>query len=331
MKKVKVLVTGATGFVGSHVADKLITKGYEVNCTIRNGSNLKWLKNKNLTTTIAPLDDRQALINAVKDCHYVYHVAGSTFGRNFDEFIKSNRDGTINLLDTIEENAKDIKRLIFVSSQTVSGPAKSLNNPVNENTPMNPLTSYGKSKKLAEDEIIKRKGIIPYTILRAPAVFGPRDTAIFDYFKIVNKGIGPLIGLKKKYLNLIYSDDLARGLIEAAESENTINKIYFIASKEIYNWDQIIESIQKALNKQKVFKLRVPHFIVLSAAFLSEWLGKFSSKPPVFNYEKGIDFIQDYWICSSKKAEQDFGFSEQFPLDESIRLTVNWYKKMKWL
>jgi len=328
---VKVLVTGATGFIGSHVADKLLAKGYDVRCIARKTSNLRWLDGKNFEIVEASLDNPESLIKAVEGVDYVYHVAGLTFARNYEEFLKGNRDATANLISVVEKHAPNIKRFLFVSSQTVVGPAKSLYEPVDETTPRNPITSYGRSKKEAEDVVLSYKDKIPFTILRAPAVYGPRDTAIYDIFRTVKMGLGTMVGFRDKYISLIHSEDLSRGIIEAAESEKTKDEIYFVSSEEFYTWKQLINIIAEKMNKKFVLKIRLPHFIVLTVAAISEFLGKFSDKPPVFNYEKGIDFIQDYWICSTEKAKRDFGYRQMMSIEDGMQNTIEWYKQNKWL
>ncbi len=327
----KVLVTGATGFIGSHVADKLLAKGYDVRCIARKTSNLRWLDGKNFEIVEASLDNPESLIKAVEGVDYVYHVAGLTFARNYEEFLKGNRDATANLISVVEKHAPNIKRFLFVSSQTVVGPAKSLYEPVDETTPRNPITSYGRSKKEAEDVVLSYKDKIPFTIVRAPAVYGPRDTAIYDIFRTVKMGLGTMVGFRDKYISLIHSEDLSRGIIEAAESEKTKDEIYFVSSEEFYTWKQLINIIAEKMNKKFVLKIRLPHFIVLTVAAISEFLGKFSDKPPVFNYEKGIDFIQDYWICSTEKAKRDFGYRQMMSIEDGMQNTIEWYKQNKWL
>lgn len=329
--KVKALVTGATGFIGSHVADKLLAKGIEVRCIARKTSNLRWLKDKPIEIIEASLTDPQSLLKAVEDVDYIYHIGGLTAAKDYDEFLKGNRDATKYLIEAASIHAPNLKRFLFVSSQTAVGPSPSFDKPIDENTVRNPITSYGKSKKEAEDEVMKFKGKIPFTIVRAPAVYGPRDTAIYDIFKAAKSGVGVLIGFKPKYVSLIHSDDLSRGIIQAAESENSIDQTYFISSEEFYTWNRVMPVIQKALGKSFMLKLKLPHFLILSLAGLSEFFGKFSSKPPVFNYEKGIDFIQNYWTCSTEKAKKDFGYKQEMTLEEGMQDTVNWYKQNGWL
>ncbi|MFH1050480.1 MAG: NAD-dependent epimerase/dehydratase family protein [bacterium] len=325
------LVTGGSGFIGSHVVDLLISKGYDVRCIVRKTSNLQWLKDKPVELFETSLFDIVGLEKAVKDTDYIFHIAGLTFARNYEEFVKGNRDGTRNIIEAAYKNSPNLKRFLFVSSLTVTGPAKSLDEPVTEQTECKPITAYGKSKKLAEDEILKFKEKIPITIVRAPAVYGPRDTAIFSVFKTVNAGLATMVGLKPKYLSLIHSTDLSRGILESAFSEKTIGETYFVSSEEFYTWDLLIPLMSKLMNKKFVLKLKLPHFIVLTAAGLTEFFGHFAKKPPIFNYEKGIDFIQDYWTCSIDKAKKDFAYEQKVSIEEGMKNTIDWYKENKWL
>ncbi len=327
----KALVTGATGFIGSHTADMLLEKGFDVHCTIRKTSNLRWLKDKPFKLHEASFSEIESLKKAAEGADYIFHVAGATFARNFEDFLRSNRDGTKNLLEAAKQTAPDLKRFLFISSQTVAGPSQSLEKPKVETDACFPITSYGKSKKAAEDEVLKYKDIMPVTIVRPPAVIGPRDTAIFPLFKAVKGGLATLIGIKPKYLSLIHSHDVARGAIEAALSDNTKGKIYFLSSEKFYTWDEIMDMIKNSVGRKKVFKLKIPHFIVLSAGGMTEFLGKLSTKPPIFNYEKAQDFIQQYWTCSVEAAKNDFGYRQMMPMEQAIEDTVKWYIDNKWM
>lgn len=327
----KVLITGATGFIGSHLADLLYMKGNEIRCTIRKTSSLKWLTGKPYELIETSLSDVESLKQIVKDVDYVYHVAGLTYGRNYDEFLRSNRDATASLLKAIIDSNADIKRFLFVSSQTAGGPSKSLEEPMTENMEPHPITSYGKSKLEAENEVNKVKDKLPVTIVRAPAVFGPRDTEIYKIFKTAKVGLGTLVGLKPKYLNLAYSGDLVSGFVQAAESEKSIGETYYITNEGHYSWDEMMDIIRDALGKNHLFKLKIPHSIVLATAGVSGFFGKFSKKPPVFNYEKGIDFIQNYWTCSIEKAKHQLGYKPGLSVPEAINYTIKWYKDNNWL
>jgi nucleoside-diphosphate-sugar epimerase len=327
----KVLVTGATGFIGSFVAEKLLEKGYNVRCLIRKTSNLRWLENKNYELVEGSLSDIDSLENATKDVDYIYHIAGNTSAKNLNEYIEGNCNGTTNLIEAAMKNAPNIKRFLYVSSQTACGPALSKNEPTDEHSHLNPITDYGRSKKLAEESVKSYIGKIPWTIIRPPAVYGPRDTEIYSIFKMINSGLCCYMGFNKKLLSLVNVYDLADGIIDAAETTTTLGKTYFVTSETFYDWHYIYHLIKKELNKKITLTIYLPHFLVLTAGAISGFFGSFGKKPPVFNYQKGIDFIQPYWICSHKSATKDFGYRQKVSLEDGIKNTIKWYKDMKWL
>ncbi|MBM2814497.1 MAG: NAD-dependent epimerase [Ignavibacteria bacterium] len=327
----KIFVTGATGFVGSHIADKLFTLGHEIRCTIRSSSNLRWLTGKPFELVQCSLFDKEALKEAVSGVDYIFHAAGLTSAKNLNEFMQGNCEGTMNLIQAATQNASNLKRFLYISSQAAAGPSESKENPKTESMPDNPITSYGISKKAAEEVVMSFSNQIPVTIVRPSAVYGPRDTEIFQIFKSVKMGLGTIVGFNKKYLNLVHSEDVARGAVEAAFSGQTTGKKYFLSSEEFYSWDFLIDTIKRGLGKKYVLKLKLPHFVVLGAGAISGAIGKFSDKPPVFNYEKSIDFIQNYWTCSVEKAKQDFGYRQKISAVQGITDTIRWYRDNHWL
>ncbi len=327
----KALVTGATGFIGSQVVDYLLERGYEVRCTIRKTSNTRWLVNKGIELVEASLSDFEALKSAVSGVDYVFHIAGLTAAKDYETFLKDKRDGTANLLRAVEIAAPNLNGFLHCSSLTVSGPAESLDKPITEDMPLRPITSYGKSKKAGEEEVNKYMKKFPITIVRPHAVYGPRDEDILDIFKTVNSGLGTLIGFSPKYVSIVHSYDLARGIIDAAESDKTIGEAYNLSSEHPYTWEEIMPEMKKALGKSFYIPLKIPHFLVLSIAGLSGFVGKLMKNPPVFNYEKGVDFIQKYWISSVAKAKRDFGYEQKISLEDGMKLTADWYRKQGWL
>ena len=326
-----VLVTGATGFIGSFVAEKLLEKNYNVRCLIRSTSNLRWLEGKDYELVEGSLSNIDSLETATKNVDYIYHIAGNTSAKNLDEYINGNRNGTINLIEAALKNAPNLKRFLYVSSQTACGPALSIDKPTTEDSPLNPITDYGYSKKLAEEALKSYIDKLPFTIVRPPAVYGPRDTEIYSIFKMINSGLCAYMGFNKKILSLVHVDDLSDGIITSAETQATLGKTYFITSEEFYDWKDIYNLMKKELNKKVTLNIHLPHFLVLGAGAISGFIGSFGKKPPVFNYQKGIDFIQQYWICSVKSATKDFGYRQKISLEQGVKDTIKWYKDMKWL
>jgi nucleoside-diphosphate-sugar epimerase len=330
MKEKRVsVVTGANGFVGSHLVDFLLEKGDEVHCIVRKSSNLKWLEGKNVTIHDSGLFDKNGLKLILKDIEYLYHVAGVVKAKTEDGYFQGNVETTRNLLDVVLEVAPNIKRVLIVSSLTASGPS-TLASPNNEDTPTNPITTYGRSK-VAQEELVKTyMDKLPITIVRPPAIYGDRDTEIYLVFKTYKQGLMTLVGFNHKELSIIYVKDLVQGIYLAATKEISKGETYFISSKEFYNWPQIGKVIKKAMGRGAI-NLRLPHFLVYTVATFAQFFSMFSSKPATFNLEKARDFVQEAWTCDTTKAQKDLGFVEKYSLEEGMKKTINWYKNENWL
>ncbi len=323
------LVTGASGFVGSHLVDYLLENGFNVRCIIRKTSSLKWLEGKPVELFDCGLNDKDGLRKAFNGVNYVFHVAGVVKSKTPEGYFAGNVATTKNILEVALEFKNTIKKILIVSSQTASGPSHG-NNPVNENDECSPITTYGKSK-LAEEKIAKEfMDKLPITICRAPAVFGERDTEILIFFKTFNKGLMTTIGFDKKLLSLIHVCDLVEGFYLAALSEKSAGQIYFISSEKFYSWDEVGDVTSNVLNK-KPLKVKVPHSVVFILAGIAQFFAAFSKKPATLNIEKAKDITRSYWICSTEKAISDLGYHQKISIEEGIKRTCEWYKQMGWI
>ena len=325
----KALVTGGTGFIGSHLVEYLLKKDYSLRCLIRKSSNTSWLNGLSVEFAYGDLFDKQALDDAVSGVDYVFHAAGLTKAKTKQEYFRANVTGTKNILDSLLRHNTTIKRFVLISSQTAVGPSDS-KTPITEERTPRPITSYGRSKWEAEQECLRVSESLPITIVRPPAVYGPRDKDIFEFFNTMSKGLQPMVGFKEKYLTLIHVSDLVRGIVLAAECANARGKTYFISSKDVYEWKEVGE-VSRSVLERKVVRLRIPETGVYIVAAFAELFAFFSSKPSLLNFEKARDMVQDYWTCNSSKAKQDFGYEQEISLEEGIRTTVQWYKQHGWL
>lgn len=326
----KVFVTGGTGFIGSTLVDELINKNYEVKCLIRKNSNLQWLNNKPVERVKGDLWNKEVLHKALEDVDYVYHSGGVTFAKKREDYFRGNSEATKSLIENCFEINPNLKKFVHISSQTVTGPSTSADKPVTEETPCRPLTTYGKSKLLAEQYVTQYFDKMNVTIVRAPAVYGPRDYAIFEYFKTMSRGLQPLIGFGDKLVSLIYVDDLVSGIIKAGKSDISKSQIYFISSEKFYNWKDVGAITSGILNK-KSLTIKIPHWLVFTVGAFAQFFGMFSSKPTILNLEKCRDITQRYWTCSIEKAKKDLAYKENVGIEQGILKTVEWYRKQGWM
>lgn len=324
-----VLVTGATGFIGSHLVELLLRKKYSVRCLVRKTSDTRWLSGFGVDYVYGDLFTLDALRDAVIDVDHVYHSAGITKARTKEEYYRGNTEGTKNLLNAVIKHRPQLGRFVYVSSQSAVGPSagKEL---ITEETPAHPLTTYGKSKWMAEEECLKASSSIPITIVRPPVVYGPRDKDVFEFFNTMRKGLQPMVGFREKYVSMLHVRDVVRGFVMAAASEKAIGQTYFISSLDIYGWKEIGE-VARDVMKVRALRVRIPETVVYGIAAVAEMFAFVNSKPALINFEKARDMVQDYWTASPAKAKRDFGFEQEVSLGDGIRDTIDWYKQNNWL
>lgn len=325
----RILITGATGFIGSHLADELCRRKNNVCCFVRKSSSREWLSNSSLEYIESDFFDADRLRRTVEGMDMIYHLAGLTKAKTREEYFRGNHLATKHLLEAVLEANPTIRRFIHVSSQAAVGP--SLNGtPVNERTPFHPLTTYGVSKMEAEKECLQRMDKLPITIVRPPAVYGPRDKDVFEFFNAMNRGLQPMIGFNNKTVSLVHVKDLVLGIILAGEHRNGVGQTYFISSERYYTWKEVGEITARVMGK-RVLRLRIPEFGVYTIAGFSELFGLVTRKPVLLNFEKARDIVQDAWTCDITKAKTELGYRETMTLEEGVRNTVEWYREHGWL
>lgn len=317
------LVTGATGFIGSHLCEELARRGHKVTCLIREKSNLKWIENIDLKIISGDCEEIESLYDAVDGVDYVFHLAGLTKACSKDKFFCANTRGTENLIRAVSQKNLKLKRFIYISSLAAVGPSKN-GSPLKEEADPQPVSSYGKSKLEAENAVLKYKQSIPVTILRPSAVYGPRDRDLFIFFKVLKKGIFPDWG--KCYYSLLYVDDLIQGIILAAENKKAEGEIYFLSDSKFYTNEEIMEAISSALGI-KALRLRVPKCIMPFFAYIGEKINRHG----IINRDKMSELSYSHWICDATKAREELGFMSKVKIKEGMKWTADWYRIHRWL
>jgi dihydroflavonol-4-reductase len=325
----KALVTGANGFVGSHLVEGLLRNGYQVRCLVRKTSNLKWLSGLNVEYVYGDIADKDSLTGAVQGVDVVFHCAGLTKARSREEYFKANAEGTRNLVSVCLENNPDVKRFVYVSSQAAVGPGAD-EKPLDETAPCRPITYYGESKLEGEKIVLENLSRLPVTIVRPPAVYGPRDTDVLGFFKAANYGFRISFGFGQSFLSLVYVKDLVDGIILAAENPQSVGQTYFIADDTVYSWKEAFEIIARVLDKRTI-PLRIPRSFVFFVAFITQSFCALFGKAAVLNVQKAREITRRYWGLDVFKAKAQLGFSPAHDLVNGAEETVKWYKEMGWL
>jgi nucleoside-diphosphate-sugar epimerase len=324
-KKEKVLVTGAGGFIGSHLVESLLDKGYEVVCLLRPGEDVRWIKDLEATLIYGDLTQKKTLYEPIKGVSYVYHLAARMGGGDkISDLYAVNYEGSKNLYQACIESGVKLKRFLFASSFAAVGPSDN-SRVLDEKSPPNPISHYGKSKLLAENFLRENGEKIPYTIVRLPLVYGPRSLkGLYVMFKIVNSGFELL--LRKSESNLGFVKDIIKGMILSAEAPIAVGQIYFLGEDRIFNSRELFMHIADAMGK-KTKKIRVPYFILYSLAFFLEIFAGITGTHTPLHRDSLSAYLGSNWRFSMKKAEKELNFKTEYPLEEGLKITSNWYKK----
>lgn len=318
-------LTGGTGFIGSHLADALISQGIELRCLVRNQE--KWLEGKDYKRVAGDLHDLDALKRGMKNADIVFHVAGIVKAPNALTFERENVQGSENVLRLAQKAG--VKKMIMLSSLAAVGPSAGV--PLTENSPYNPVSMYGESKMHMEQMVYAQaKPDDSISIIRPPAVFGPREDQIFDFFRASAKGVSPIIGDgKTTRISMVFCADLVHGIVLAAQQNRPGVESYFISGEQTYTWDHIAELTAKALGR-RIHKLHINPKYVERIASVNEFIGKLMGEYPTLNKEKAKELSLE-WTCSVEKAKKSLNYREQTGLEKGIYQTLYWYKAHQWI
>jgi nucleoside-diphosphate-sugar epimerase len=321
----KVLVTGGTGLVGSHVVDALLEAGLSVRCTVRATSNLRWLDGKAVELVEADLTSG-ALGPAVAGVDGVVHCAGLTRGSR-RELMAANHEGTRMLLAACGETGQRV-RFVFCSSQAAAGPGKPNRPRVVTDAPA-PVSDYGRSKLAAEEEVLAYSGQLEITILRPGAVYGPRDEDTLPYFKMASRGLLVAPGLRERLVQLVHVRDVAQAMLKALRRADSVGRTYFVAHPEVVSWRRMAAALTQALGGRTV-TLRLPSALVGAAGAISELLGG-GRRAGQLDRRRARDMAERAWTCDVGRAIDELDWSPTFDIEEGFRDSAEWYRKEGWL
>ena len=323
------LVTGANGFVGSHVTEALLARGYRVRCMVRRSSDLSYIQGLPVEWAYADLRQGEALRQACQSVDLVCHCAALTRALDEETFYQVNTRGVLALAQAAVDADPGPERFLFVSSQAALGPSRGPDDVLDESSPPQPITWYGQSKWAAEQALQDLSERLPLTIVRPAAVFGPRDRDFFAYFSLVKWGLSLKLGRQGRRISLIYVHDLVDLIVSALEKEAAWGQTY-LGTAYTCSYTQFSASIAQALNKQPLV-ITVPTMLLTPIAFWSRIQGKLTGRPALLNDQRVLDMRQRYWLCSGEKARRELGFVPKYDLGAAVQETVDWYQENHWL
>ena len=333
----KVIITGASGFIGSFLVEKALSLGWQVWAGVRKSSSREYLQDSRIEFIDLEFSNVNRLTGQLSDfvekygeIDYIIHNAGVTKCLNSDDFDKINFKYTANLIEAINTANISLGKFVLMSSLSAYGIGDEVNyTPIKTVDIPNPNTAYGESKIKAE-RFLEEKAAFSYIIMRPTGVYGPREKDYFLMLKTVKSGLDVGAGFKSQHLTFIYVKDLVDAVYLALES-SVRNKGYFVADGDVYTDKEYTALVKKILGKKYVLSLKVPLSVLKVLSVISEEISKFTKKPSTLNRDKYKIMKQRNWECDITPLVQDLGFSPKYNLERGLRESVEWYKKNHWL
>jgi nucleoside-diphosphate-sugar epimerase len=322
-----ILLTGGTGFVGSHVLERLRADGAPVRCLVRpKAGRTVDAGSLGATEVVAgDLETGAGLEEALASVKTVIHLAGITKALRREEYYDGNVRATTNLLLAMAGGGA---RLVHVSSLAAIGPSEAANRPVDAETEPHPLSDYGRSK--LEGERLVRASLPDAVIVRPPVVYGPRDTDVFQFLKPVAKGWSLQMTGGERWFSAIYVGDLAAGLVRLAASQAGAGRTYYMAQEPPVSWSGLAACAARIMGV-KLRVVRIPPALALAIGECADGWAQLTGKPGIISEEKMIEGRCAAWTCDTQPARTELGFEATTDLQHGLAETLQWYKEAGWL
>lgn len=329
----KILITGASGFVGSHLVEEALERDLDVYAGIRKSSSKEFLQDHRINFVELNFEDKAQLANVLKrkQFDYIIHNAGIVSAPKLDDYWRVNYEYVKNLADAVVASGEIPQKFTFISSAASYGPASSrdMTDFLKEDDEPNPINTYGAAKLKAERYLTQLTDF-PYVIFRPTGVYGPREKEILTFFKLINRHIEGYIGFKRQHLAFVYVKDLARAVLDATTAAGVSQKSYFISDGRYYSQRDLGASVKKIL-KKTTLRFHIPVPLIRSVAWGLEQIGKLSGSYPALNLEKVRILESANWKCDIEPLKEDLSFQPQYDLEDGLTETLAWYKQQGWL
>ncbi|MBN1425976.1 NAD-dependent epimerase/dehydratase family protein [Candidatus Fermentibacteria bacterium] len=316
------LVTGASGFIGSHVVDHLLSRGRSVRVLLRPASSLQWLPADHIEVIRLAAWGIDSLTSALAGIDRVYHVAGTTHAANRAAFFAFHVDGTKSLLEACRRGGT-VGRVIVFSSLAAAGPSPT-GRPLHETDPPGPVSWYGQSKLAQEEVALSYADTLSIVILRPPAVYGPRDRDFLPLFQVARRGLLPAPAHGTQ--SFTHVGDVVAGAWAAGQGVVPSGGVYFISSREVITWQGLAQVLGKELGRT-IRVIPVPRMALSAIGWASRALERLTGTSIPLDRNKIMEARFPHWVCWPSKAERELGFCPALDLSEGIARTIGWYRE----
>jgi len=330
----KILITGASGFIGSFIVEEALKRGFETWAAVRKSSSKEWLQDERIHFIELNLSSKAQLVEQLrdKDFDYVVHAAGVTKCLNKADFHRINTEGTKHLVEALLEVKMPLKRFVFVSSLSIFGAIREQQpyEEIRESDTPQPNTAYGRSKLAAEQYLETLGTRLPYIILRPTGVYGPREKDYFIMAKSIKQHSDFAVGFKRQDITFVYVEDVVQAVFLAlSKGEN--GRKYFLSDGKVYQSTTFSNLIHEALGRPWWIRITAPVWVLRIVTFAGEYIGRMTGKVTALNNDKYNILKQRNWRCDIQPAINELGYQPQVQLEEGVKRTIQWYKDNQWL
>ena len=330
----KILITGASGFIGSFIVEEALRQGFETWAVVRKSSSRSFLQDERIHFIELNLSSEEQLKEQLKghQFDYVVHAAGVTKCLHKEDFFRINTEGTKNLVRALIALQMPLKRFVYISSLSIMGAIREEQpyQEIRESDKAQPNTAYGKSKIEAEEWLESLTSQFPYVILRPTGVYGPRERDYFMMAKSIQAHTDFAVGFKQQDITFVYVTDVVQAVFLAMEKGQTGRK-YFLSDGEVYQSSTFSNLIRKELGNPWWIRITAPIWLLRVITFCGEYIGHLTGKVTALNNDKYHIMKQRNWRCDIEPARRELGYEPKVKLEEGVRRSIQWYKENGWL
>ena len=330
----KILITGASGFIGSFIVEEALRQGFETWAAVRGSSSRQFLQDERIHFIELNLSSEEQLREQLKgyDFDYIVHAAGVTKCLNKEDFYRINTEGTKNLVHAILDLKMPLKRFVYISSLSIMGAIHEQQpyQEIREDDTAQPNTAYGRSKLEAEHFLDTVASRVPYIILRPTGVYGPRERDYFMMAKSIQAHTDFAVGFKQQDITFVYITDVVQAVFLALE-KGQVGRRYFLSDGEVYQSRTFSDLIHRELGNPWWIRITAPIWVLRIITFFGEYIGRMTGQITALNNDKYNIMRQRNWRCDIEPARRELGYQPQVKLQEGVRRSIAWYKENKWL